>query len=578
MGGTYVIIAIQDFGKIVPGFVMIQTTREVLSRRFVERAKKRAPCSTFSTPKKDRSRNQVQTSRRASRGLNPLDRTAGFIPALPLTRSSPIFRGLPRAPSPNDSTAPSFLSFSKMMLSCSASVSSGLVRRSKLGVRGRIPGGSSVAPNLPNRSRMVAARVSTSRVPADPTGRDGSTFVYRFDADGNPVEGTLGDVIGETSDAPSASTALVDIAAEVYDHVDENGTETAVEVIRNADGDVMFRFVGDDAEERQARATANVKQEQTPAERAQMLLDEAQELIEQARALQNGEDQLAAATEKAKRAAAAAAEELAPKQELEPSADGTVIMRRERKSPEGGDPLGNGFEHVSKMGIKSIVDGIENMFDNFRRAVSPEDAKLPETPDGTPWGDHEKVPTAGVDVAFDSFGTDDVSPSNGYMSVDAADSEEAREAEEVEEEHARWAETAARVKSTGDASEVETEPPTDDDEAKVAEAIERYSSMGSVVAGAWRPKPIDVTIGGRSYIAYVTPNNLRQLPSGKLAVIDDEDENDDEEKPGDTTTIIMCDPQDDGSNVFMFGLTRTVLDDGSILYRFPSGEALGQSR
>ena len=466
-----------------------------------------------------------------------------------------------------------------MMLSCSASVSSGLVRRSKLGVRGRIPGGSSVAPNLPNRSRMVAARVSTSRVPADPTGRDGSTFVYRFDADGNPVEGTLGDVIGETSDAPSASTALVDIAAEVYDHVDENGAETAVEVIRNADGDVMFRFVGDDAEERQARATANVKQEQTPAERAQMLLDEAQELIEEARALQNGEDQLAAATEKAKRAAAAAAEELAPKQELEPAAaDGTVIMRRERKSPEGGDPLGNGFEHVSKMGIKSIVDGIENMFDNFRRAVSPEDAKLPETPDGTPWGDHEKVPTAGVDVAFDSFGTDDAPPSNGYMSLDAADSEEAREAEEVEEEHARWAETAARVKSTGDASEVETEPPTDDDEAKVAEAIERYSSMGSVVAGAWRPKPIDVTIGGRSYIAYVTPNNLRQLPSGKLAVVDDEDEDDEEEKPGDTTTIIMCDPQDDGTKVFMFGLTRTVLDDGSILYRFPSGEALGQSR
>ena len=497
----------------------------------------------------------------------------------PLTRSSPIFRGLPRAPSPNDSTAPSFLSFSKMMLSCLASVSIGLVRRSKLGVRGRIPGGSSVAPNLPNRSRMVAARVSTSRVPADPTGRDGSTFVYRFDADGNPVEGTLGDVIGETSDAPSASTALVDIAAEVYDHVDENGAETAVEVIRNADGDVMFRFVGDDAEERQARATANVKQEQTPAERAQMLLDEAQELIEEARALQNGEDQLAAATEKAKRAAAAAAEELAPKQELEPAAaDGTVIMRRERKSPEGGDPLGNGFEHVSKMGIKSIVDGIENMFDNFRQAVSPEDAKLPETPDGTPWGDHENVPTAGVDVAFDSFGTDDAPPSNGYMSVDAADSEEAREAEEVEEEHARWAETAARVKSTGDASEVETEPPEDDDEAKVAEAIERYSSMGSVVAGAWRPKPIDVTIGGRSYIAYVTPNNLRQLPSGKLAVVDDEDEDDEEEKPGDTTTIIMCDPQDDGTKVFMFGLTRTALDDGSILYRFPSGEALGQSR
>ena len=51
-----------------------------------------------------------------------------------------------------------------------------------------------------------------------------------------------------------------------------------------------------------------MKKEQTPAERAQMLLDEAQELIEQARALQNGEDEFAAATEKAKLAAAAAGE------------------------------------------------------------------------------------------------------------------------------------------------------------------------------------------------------------------------------------------------------------------------------
>ena len=76
-------------------------------------------------------------------------------------------------------------------------------------------------------------------------------------------------------------------------------------------------------------------------------------------------------------------------------------MRRERKAPEGGDALGEGFEHVSKMGIKSIVDGIENMFDNFRRAVSPEkQPRLPKTPEGTPWVDHEKVPTAGVDVAF----------------------------------------------------------------------------------------------------------------------------------------------------------------------------------
>lgn len=471
-----------------------------------------------------------------------------------------------------------------MFFSCSSSrhlvSSAGLLRRSP-GPRRKIP--AVIAPALPNRSRMVAARVSTSRVPADPAGRDdafdpSNTIVYRFDNDGNPVDGTvMSDVMGssgDASDAISASTALVDIAAEVYDHVDEDGSETAVEVIRSADGDIMFRFVGKDAEDFQARATANVKKEQTPAERAQMLLDEAQELIEQARALQNGEDELAAATEKAKLAAAAAAKELAPKESVvEPASDGTVIMRRERKAPEGGDALGKGFEHVSKMGIKSIVDGIENMFDNFRRAVSPEkQPRLPKTPEGTPWVDHEKVPSAGVDVAFDSFGTDNVSSSSDYMSAENADSEEAREAEEIEEEHAQWAETAARVRSSGDVTEVESEP-EEDEEAKLAETIERYSSMGSVVAGAWRPKPIDVTIGGKVYVAYISPNSLRQLPGGKMTVVED-----DAEKPGDTTTIIMCDPQDDGTNVFMFGLTRTVLDDGSILYRFPSGEALGQSR
>ena len=113
----------------------------------------------------------------------------------------------------------------------------------------------------------------------------------------------------------------------------------------------------------------------------------------------------------------------------------------------------------------------------------------------------------------DSFGTDNVSSSSDYMSVENADSEEAREAEEIEEEHAQWAETAAQVRSSGDVTEVESEP-EEDEEAKLAEAIERYSSMGSVVAGAWRPKPIDVTIGGKVYVAYISPNSLRQLPGG----------------------------------------------------------------
>ena len=90
--------------------------------------------------------------------------------------------------------------------------------------------------------------------------------------------------------------------------------------------------------------------------------------------------------------------------------------------------------------IKSIVDGIENMFDNFRRAVSPEkQPRLPQDTGGHAWVDHEKVLTAGVDVAFDSFGTDDVSSSSDYMSVENADSRGAREAEEIEEEHAQWA-------------------------------------------------------------------------------------------------------------------------------------------
>ena len=98
--------------------------------------------------------------------------------------------------------------------------------------------------------------------------------------------------------------------------------------------------------------------------------------------------------------------------------------------------------------------------------------------------------------------------------------------------------------------------------------------MGSVVAGMWRPKPLDVTINGREFIAYITPNNIQQLPSGEY-VVGDEDDDVVGDRVGETTTIIMCEPQEDGTNVFMFGLTRTVLPDGSVLYRFPSGETLG---
>ena len=99
-----------------------------------------------------------------------------------------------------------------------------------------------------------------------------------------------------------------------------------------------------------------------------------------------------------------------------------------------------------------------------------------------------------------------------------------------------------------------------------------------MVAGLWRPNPIDVNINGHRYIAYVTPENLRQLPSGELVVEGKEEEKEEDDyQAGDVSTIIMCDPQEDGSSVFMFGLTRTVLPDGSVLYRFPSGRELGRS-
>lgn len=108
-----------------------------------------------------------------------------------------------------------------------------------------------------------------------------------------------------------------------------------------------------------------------------------------------------------------------------------------------------------------------------------------------------------------------------------------------------------------------------------------FDSMGSMVSGLWRPRPIDVNIGGHRYIAYVTPKNLRQLPSGEMVVGPEAGleggEEEEEEQPGDSSTIIMCDPMEDGSSMFMFGLTRTVLSDGSILYRFPSGRELGRS-
>jgi len=82
-------------------------------------------------------------------------------------------------------------------------------------------------------------------------------------------------------------------------------------------------------------------------------------------------------------------------------------------------------------------------------------------------------------------------------------------------------------------------------------------------------------------------DECKPLPSGRYAVgrlgagagreggaAGEGGEGGDEEAPGDVSRVILCEPLDNGDMVFMFGLTRTVLRDGSILYRFPSGRQL----
>ena len=114
--------------------------------------------------------------------------------------------------------------------------------------------------------------------------------------------------------------------------------------------------------------------------------------------------------------------------------------------------------------------------------------------------------------------------------------------------------------------------------------LEALAPLGEVVAGLWRPRPLEVAINGRRYIAYCTPSNLRMLPSGHYVVGRlgagagrEGGEGGDEEALGDVSRVIICEPLENGNLVFMFGLTRTVLRDGSILYRFPSGRQLGKS-
>jgi hypothetical protein len=477
----------------------------------------------------------------------------------------------------------------------------------------------SIASAIAPRTR-VAARVVSRRAPSS-----SSTPSEEEDDYYGPVVYTFSDDQPEfvRAEAPSREAAAHETSDTIAPHVapghdDAFAEESAVEVLRSANGDVMFRFTGDAAEtyaaatDAEAWATeASVEAEPpapppppppTKSERAKSLLEEAQDLIEKAKKIESREDVARHVAEAAKAAADA----------LAPDVGGAVEIRR--GAGKGGGPVAStraedagalaGLAAASRMGIKSVVDGIEAMFSNFRRTkpkpkrqtptTDKNGVRLPQAPRDSPWAKEgaSSMPPAGsaLDAAFDAFGSADEkdadSPLMDAFALDA-DSEEAELAERVEEEHARWEETAAKALETGDLVAVVAATEEEEEEAPES-ALERYADMGEVVAGQWRPKPVDVTINGRAYIAYVTPNNLKQLPSGEYVIgtgeeeeasaAEKKEEEEGEAVPGDrvgeTTTIIMCEPQADGTNVFMFGLTRTVLSDGSVLYRFPDGEAL----
>ena len=438
-----------------------------------------------------------------------------------------------------------------------------------------------VASADPSRS-LVTVHVVSARPPsatsasgdeADANGRySGEPILFRFGDDGEPLA-------AETSSLASFENAASE--RESRYHADDVGAESAVEVLRGSDGNLLFRFTGDAREEFEA-ASAQADQpiasdrpveEMTQAQKAQALLDEAAALIERAKAIQNGDEGDLAA------AAKAAAETL-----VDPNLDGTVIMRRsaapaavDRSNPAGA------IARVSQLGIKAVVDGIENMFSNFRRTPvaqsvrqAADPVRLPKAPKDSPWTDKSSAANVSVDAAFDTFGADadaaGDATSDGFLFVANASDPEAALAETAEEEHAAWEAQAARALEEGSVESLESQP-----EEALELASERYSDMGSVVAGLWRPKPVDVAIGGREFVAYITPNNLKHLPSGEYVVSDEAEE--EESAPGDRvgeeTTIILAEKQPDGTNVFMFGLTRTVLADGSVLYCFPSGETLG---
>ena len=105
----------------------------------------------------------VTCETRASQGDHPLDRPRVILRAA----TNAVVADFGGSPCPSSQTTPTETTFDVLPRSSSRHLvsSAGLLRRSP-GPRRKIL--AVIAPALPNRSRMVAARVSTSRVPADP--------------------------------------------------------------------------------------------------------------------------------------------------------------------------------------------------------------------------------------------------------------------------------------------------------------------------------------------------------------------------------------------------------------------------
>jgi hypothetical protein len=97
---------------------------------------------------------------------------------------------------------------------------------------------------------VVSARppsaASASGDDADADGRySGEPILFRFGDDGEPVA-------AETSSLASFENAASE--RESWDFVDDAGAESAVEVLRGPDGNLLFRFTGDAREEFEAAA------------------------------------------------------------------------------------------------------------------------------------------------------------------------------------------------------------------------------------------------------------------------------------------------------------------------------------